>query len=198
MISEILRALPVRRGHFLLESGYHTDQWRTLDAMFVNPQALVPLVDALADRLRPYDVEAVCGPLLGGAFLAHALATALGINFYFSEPIATAAPGRVFAAQYRLRPEFHRHLGGERVALVDDVVSAGSSVRATATALSGAGASTIVVGTVLLLGTVALDHFAHVEIPIEALEREDLTLWQPAMCPLCRNGVPLEATTEGR
>ena len=71
---DVLDALPARRGHFALESGYHTDLWLTLDALFVDPVAIAPLVAALAGRLRAHAPTAVCGPLLGGAFLAQAIA----------------------------------------------------------------------------------------------------------------------------
>ena len=74
MTDDMLKALPARRGHFLLESGYHTDLWFTLDALFVAPKDIAPRVVALAELLRPYSISAVCGPLLGGAFLAQAVA----------------------------------------------------------------------------------------------------------------------------
>ena len=53
-----------RNGHFLLESGYHSDTWFDLDALFVDPAAIAPQVDALAELLRPHYVSAICGPLL--------------------------------------------------------------------------------------------------------------------------------------
>lgn len=88
LVDDILSALPAREGHFVMESGYHTNHWFSLDALFVHPRALAPLITALAGRLRPYGVSAVCGPLLGGAFVAQALATDLGVDFYFAEPAA--------------------------------------------------------------------------------------------------------------
>lgn len=84
MTDDILKALPAWRGHFLLESGYHTDLWFTLDALFVAPHDMAQQVSALAELLRPYSISAVCGPLLGGAFLAHAVAAHLSLRFYFS------------------------------------------------------------------------------------------------------------------
>src|SRR5712692_2688239 len=102
MTDTIFNALPARQGHFLLESGYHTDLWLTLDALFVSPRRVAPLVTALASRLRAHGTGAVCGPLLGGAFLAHAVATVLDVDFYFAEPVAGEAPSGFFEAQYRL------------------------------------------------------------------------------------------------
>jgi orotate phosphoribosyltransferase len=88
MSEDILKRLPARQGHFRLESGYHTDLWLTLDALFTSPRSLAPLIETLADRLRPHNVTAVSDPFLGGAFLAQALATSLGVEFYFSEPVS--------------------------------------------------------------------------------------------------------------
>ena len=79
---EILGALPTRRGHFLLESGYHTDQWISLDGLFRDPTALALRIVALAGLIWFYGISAVCGPLLGGAFLVQALAIGLGVRFY--------------------------------------------------------------------------------------------------------------------
>jgi orotate phosphoribosyltransferase len=192
MTGDILDALPARRGHFLLESGYHTDLWLTLDAMFVDPAGIAPLVSALAEKLRPHGVTAVCGPLLGGAFLAQALATALGVAFYHAEPVPAPAGSGLFKAEYRLPDELRRRVRGERVAVVDDVISAGSSVRATIAALVSAGASVPVVAAPLVLGDAAVTHFAQEGVPMEMLGHRDFSLWKPDECPLCREGTPLE------
>ena len=186
-----LPALPGREGHFRLESGLHTDRWLTLDALFASPGDVAPLIAALAARLDSYSVSGVCGPLVGGAFLAQGLAAALGVDFYFSEPEITARSTGLFSAEYRVPAGLRRRMSGGRLALVDDVISAGSSVRATAKAVTAAGASIVVVGTLLALGTVGLDYFAHLDIPVEALERGELSLWSPDTCPLCRAGAAL-------
>lgn len=198
MTVDILSALPVRRGHFLLESGYHAELWFTLEALFASPRELAPLVDALARRLAPYRPTAICGPLLGGAFLAQALAIELDVNFYYSEPEANPSANGLFGATYELPAELRRQARNERVALVDDVISAGSSVRATAAALATAEALIVAVGALVLLGTKATDHFAETGIPIEVLERRDFETWAPDNCPLCRKGTPLGDPISGR
>ena len=192
MTDDILKGLPARRGHFLLESGYHTDLWFTLDALFVAPHEIAPRVAALAELLRPYSISAVCGPLLGGAFLAHAVAAQMGVRFYFSEQVPLKSDGGLFAAEYRLPPELRRLVRNERIAIVDDMISAGSSVRATASELDAAGASTAAVGTMVLLGNQATEYFSARGVPLVALAREKFNLWAPAECSLCRTGVWLE------
>src|SRR5256885_3786731 len=192
MTDTLLNALPARRGHFLLESGYHTDLWFTLDALFVAPHEIAPQVGSLAEMLRPYSISAVCGPLLGGAFLAHAVAAQMGTRFYFSEPAALKTDGGLFAAEYRLPPELRRRVRNERIAVVDDIISTGSSVRATVSELTAAGASTVVVGAIVLLGDQATEHFSARGVPLVALAREKFNLWAPAECSLCRTGARLE------
>jgi orotate phosphoribosyltransferase len=197
LADDVLSALPAREGHFVMESGYHTNRWFSLDALFVHPPALTPLITALAGRLRPYGVSAVCGPLVGGAFVAQALATDLGVDFYFAEPVIERAEGasELFTAEYRLPDGLKASARGARVAVVDDMISAGSSVRATASALVEAGASVAVIGTLMTLGSVGLDHFAEAGMPVETLSRGDFAMWTPDACPLCQAGTPLQRRT---
>jgi orotate phosphoribosyltransferase len=196
-VKDVIDALPARRGHFLLESGYHTDLWLTLDALFVDPAAIAPYAAALADRLRAHAPTAICGPLLGGAFLAQAIATVLGARFFVAEPApaglaASPAPPALFAARYRLPPGQLAHVRGERVAVVDDVISAGSSVRATIAALEDAGAVIAAAGALLVLGEVGRTHLAARGLPVEALGHRAFVLWTAADCPRCRDGLPVE------
>lgn len=192
MTDDTLKILPARRGHFLLESGYHTDLWFNLDGLFVSPQEIAPQVAALAELLRPHEISAVCGPLLGGAFLAQAIAIHLGLSFYFTEPAQPKTEGGLFAAEYRLPTDLRRRVRDERIAIVDDVISAGSSARATAAELDAAGASIVAIGALLLLGNEAEEHFSTRGVPVVAVSRQDFNLWTPAGCPLCRTGEPLE------
>jgi orotate phosphoribosyltransferase len=190
--ADLWASIPAREGHFVLESGYHTNLWLTLDAMFVEPARVAPLVAELARKLRPYDASCVCGPLLGGAFLAQSLSVAMGLDFLYAEPQPSPAGPGLFTAGYRLPIELARRVSGRRVVVVDDAISAGSSVRATRAALVEAGAAVPVMGTLLLLGEHAVQHFATVQVPIEAVVRRGFTLWEPSGCPLCRDGVALE------
>lgn len=191
-LEQVFAALPARRGHFLLESGYHTDLWLDLDALFVDPSGFAPLVAALAERIRAHRVSAVCGPLTGGGFLAQAAATTLGVGFYYAEPVPAAPGTGLFEAEYRLPEAQRSRVRGLRVAVVDDAISAGSSVRATMRALSDTGASTAVVAALLVTGEVGAAHFAERGVPLETLARRELALWEPRECPLCRAGTPLD------
>jgi orotate phosphoribosyltransferase len=194
MTSDLIKSLPARSGHFLLESGYHSDFWFTLDALFVEPGEIADLVAGLAELLRPYEISAVCGPLLGGAFLAQAVAAHMGVRFYYTQPEqrTVTVEGELFVARYRLPTELRRRISEERVAIVDDFISAGSSVRATAAELKEAGATTVVVGTMMLLGNQAAEYFAERTVPVVSVAKQEFNLWPPDECPLCRSDTPLE------
>lgn len=191
MTDEDLPALPSRTGHFLLESGLHSDSWSDLDGLFVRASRIAPSVAALAERLQVFEVEAVCGPLVGGAFLAQLVADVLGVEFYYAEPRPADASWGLFTASYTLPAGLARRAAARRVAVVDDAVSAGSSVRACTTALEACGAKVAVIGALVAYGDGAITHFAARRIPLVALAHRAFQSWTPAACPLCAEGVPL-------
>jgi orotate phosphoribosyltransferase len=187
-----LELVSARQGHFQLESGHHGALWLDLDALFADPRRIEPLVARLAAALRSHDVAGVCGPLVGGAFLALAVATALGIEFSFTEQVPATGSDGMYPARYRLPPAFAPRVQGKRIAIVDDVISAGSAARGTYIALQASGAQAVVVGALLVLGSAGADFFSARGVALEAVARKPYQLWEPAGCPLCASGVPLE------
>lgn len=181
-----------RRGHFQLESGHHAGLWLDLDPLFAEPRRIAPFVAALATTIRAHDAQLACGPLLGGALLAQLVAQALDVDFCFTERVRPAEQDGLYAARYRLPPAFHSRVRGKRVALVDDVMSAGSALRGTYAELRSHGAEPVVAGALLVLGAVGADFFAQQQVAVEAVARDEYALWLPADCPLCGRGVPLE------
>lgn len=180
-----------RRGHFRMESGLHCGLWFDLGAAFVDHAALDPFVIELAQALRRHDIEAVCGPLTGGAFLAQLLARLLGSEFYFTVTGPVEGEG-TFNARYQLPHGIGHRLLGRRVALVDDVMSAGSSLRATLTAVESRGGIPVVVGALYVLGSIGENFFKERGLRIETTGRAPFESWRPPECPLCAAGVPLE------
>lgn len=193
--TEFLNMVAGRRGHFQLESGHHSGLWLDLDSLFAEPRRVVPFVNVLADLLRGYDVTTVCGPLLGGAFLAQLVAHALDTEFCFTERVKPSQSGGLYQSRYRLPPTYRGRLRGKRVALVDDVMSAGSALRGTYLELQAHGAVPVVAGALLVLGRIGADYFAEQGVAVEAVARDDYELWLHASCPLCAAGLPLEDVT---
>ena len=181
-----------RRGHFQLESGYHSEFWFDLDTLFAAPALIDPFVNRLADSICRYDVAAVCGPLLGGAFLAQLVARRLDVEFCFTERVMPRDAQGLYQANYRLSPAFTARVRGRRLAMVDDVMSAGSALRGTYAELQSHGAIPVVAGALMVLGSTGAAFFAEQKIAVEATVREDYSLWLPLQCPLCASGTALE------
>jgi orotate phosphoribosyltransferase len=176
-----------------MESGYHSSLWLDLDALFASPARIEPLVTALANSLRAHPADAVCGPLLGGAFLAQSVSASVGLEFWYTEPVERIGAGDgLYRAQYRLPPAFISRVAGKRVVLVDDVMSAGSSLRATDNVLRQHGADVVAVGALLMLGDVGATYFAERGVPVEAVAHDKFEMWSPEACPHCAEGLPLE------
>lgn len=116
----------------------------------------------------------------------------MGVRFYYCKQTKSDLSSALFGARYRLPEGLWSHASKERFAVVDDVISAGSSVRAVVTELEAAGAKTAVVGSLLVLGTKATDYFASIDIPVVTLDTGPFQTWLPFECPLCRDGAPLE------
>jgi orotate phosphoribosyltransferase len=194
-----LDLLSARKGHFRLESGYHGGLWLDLDPLFVVPGRTKPFVEALAERLKWHNIEAVCGPLVGGAFLAQAIAAILGVEFYYAERFAPDVPdagtSTLYPVEYRIPVGVSGMLRGKAVAVVDDAISAGSAVRGTLASLEANGAKPVAMGALLVLGSQA-EHFCRERgLALEYMAQLPYEVWLPTECPLCASDVALEDPT---
>lgn len=190
-----VETLPIREGHFLLESGLHAEAWIDLDTLFLDPQSLAPQVSALAALVAEHRISAVCGPLLGGAFVAQAVALHLGVRFYFTERVQSNRGEKLFQAVYRLPNSLREPAAAERFAILDDVIGAGSAVRATVNELSSLGAEVAVVGAFLTLGNRVGSYLAQSGISVMALSSKEIAMWEPERCPKCQAGVQLQSVS---
>jgi orotate phosphoribosyltransferase len=180
---ELMRA---RYGHFPLESGHHGNLWLDVDAAFIRPTRLSPTIADLAGRVARHGPDAVCGPLIGGALAAQLIAVELDIECYFAERISLGSG--LYTAEYRIG----RPLSGKRVAVVDDVINAGSAVRSTMADIERNGGTTVALAALLVLGTPAAALAADRGIPLEYAESADNVIWPPDECPLCQSRRPLD------
>jgi len=181
-----------RRGHFAFESGHHGDRWLDLETLCARPRRLAPLVANLARRISPYHVDAVCGPLTEGAFVALMVASELDVEFAYADRIPHPERDALFAVEYRLPPALRSRVRGKRVAIVNDVISAGSAVRGAFSDLEACGAHIVAVGALLVLGSAMATFAAETHVALEALSAEPHNIWLPSACPLCAAGVPLD------
>jgi orotate phosphoribosyltransferase len=189
---QVLDLLAAKKGHFVLESGHHGDLWLELELLFLRPRLVEPLAAELAARLSSLNIEVVCGPLVEGAFLGLLAAAKLDLPFSYSERYAQPAQAGLFPAGYRIPQGLRTELRGKRVAIINDVINAGSAVRGTFLDLQECSATVVAIGALLVLGTAALEFAASRNVPLESLAALPNNLWTAAGCPLCAAGVPLE------
>jgi orotate phosphoribosyltransferase len=159
---------------------------------FVKGQAKCALSSGLAARLRAFQPDVLCGPLVEGAFVALLVAQELGCTFTYANRLAADASDRLFTVEYRLPASLHPLVEHRRVAIVNDVINAGSAVRGAYHDLVSQGAEVVAIGTLLLLGDGFSQFAIRHGITVEALARMPNHLWTPDACPLCAKGVALE------
>lgn len=189
---ELLDLLNARKGHFRLESGYHGALWLDLNPLFTLPSRLRAFTETLADRLSKHNIEAVCGPLVGGAFLAQAIASLLDIEFYYTERFVPPTQEGFYTVEYHLPSGVANRVRGKVVAVVDDAISAGSAVRGTLSALNANGAKPVTMGALLVLGTQAAQFCQEQGLALEHVAQLPYEVWSPAECPMCASGEMLE------
>jgi orotate phosphoribosyltransferase len=170
-LDELLPGVTARRGHFAYESGLHGDVWLDLETLCHRPADLQPVVHQLAARVAPYEPDLICGPLIEGALIGLLVAADLRCNFTYAIRFAPAAPDRLFALQYRLPESQHLLARGKRVAIVNDVISAGSAVKGALANLRWLGADVVCVASMLVMGAVFLDFAATEKLPVETLAK---------------------------
>ncbi len=192
MRERLLNLVTARKGHFKLESGHHGDLWLDLDSLFLRPGQIGPVVAELGRLLSAHNIEAVCGPLVGGAFLAQLIAFELDLEFYYSERSAHPRSNALYSAEYRIPNTLRSKARSSRVAIVDDAVNAGSAVGGTFADLRACGAEPVAIGALLILGSSASRFAADRGIPLEGIASLPNVLWAPSECPLCASLTPLE------
>jgi orotate phosphoribosyltransferase len=142
ILAEFRAADALLEGHFILSSGLRSPRYLQCARVLMDPRRGSRLAEALAARL-PADlratIEAVVSPAMGGVIVGHEMGRALGVEAMFVErPTGTFELRRGFA----LRP-------GQKVLMVEDVVTTGLSSREAIAAITAAGGE-VVAGAALV------------------------------------------------
>jgi orotate phosphoribosyltransferase len=164
----------LRRGHFLLSSGLHSPAYVQCALLLEEPVRARRVGGELADVLRDLHPDSVLSPALGGVIIGHEVAAALGVPFRFTERKGE---------EMGLRRGFELK-SGERVVVVEDVITTGRSTRETIEVAAGRGARVVGVGAIIDR-TSGRHGFA---VPFRALLTLDLPTYAAADCPLCGAG----------
>lgn len=192
MHDDLLSLFAARNGHFRFESGHHGTRWLDLELLFLRPRRIRPFATELARRLATAPIEAVCGLLVEGAFVAQMVAEELDLPFCYAQPVLQPGRAGLYPVDYQIPAALRPIVRGKAMAIVTDVINAGSAVRGTVADLHACGARPSAIGALLALGTWAAGFAADKALRLETITRLSTDLWTPATCPLCAAGVPLD------
>ena len=163
VLAEFRAAGALLEGHFILSSGLHSPRYLQCARVLMDPRRAARLADALAARI-PEDlrsrIEIVVSPAMGGIVIGHEMARALGVEAIFVE----RPQGR-----FELRRGF-RLERGQKVLIVEDVVTTGLSSREAAAAVREAGGEVIGVAALVdrVSGTTPLDRVPFALLHLDA------------------------------
>lgn len=167
-------------GHFKLTSGLHSDTYFEKFQVLQFPNYVEELCTELARRFKDDNIELVLGPTTGGVLLAYEIGKQLGTRGIFAEK---GEGGRVLKRGFKINP-------GERVLVVDDILTTGGSVFDTIDVVKKNGGVLAGVGILVDRAGGKIDFGAKTE----ALLSLDVMKYEPSDCPMCAAGVPLTET----
>ena len=164
-------------GHFLLSSGLHSSAYLQCAIALQSTSDSVEFGAALADHFKNDRIETVASPAIGGLVIGYEVARQLGVRFIWTE--------RENGAMTLRRGFSVRE--GERVLVVEDVITTGGSTRDTMAALHRAGATIVAAGSIIDRSGGQAD----VGVPRVSLATLDVPISSPDDCEACQRGEPV-------
>jgi orotate phosphoribosyltransferase len=172
VLAEFRAAGALLEGHFILSSGLRSARYLQCARVLADPRRAARLAGALALQLPPEireAVEVVVSPAMGGIIIGHEMGRALGLEALFVErPTGTFELRRGF----RLEP-------GQRVLMVEDVVTTGLSSREAIAAVEAAGGRVIAEAALVDRSNGTAD----LGVPFVPLVRLDVPTYAPDALP---------------
>jgi orotate phosphoribosyltransferase len=163
-------------GHFRLSSGRHSNRFVQKFRFLEDPAFLERVVAAMLAGMPPFEVRCVVSAAVGGIVLGYEAARQLGTRAIFVEKEGGT-------------PRFRRGFGvapGERVLVVEDVITTGLSVREVIDVVAAEG------GVAAAAGVVVRRSAVDVGAPLFALLDLPMDSFDPGACPQCAAGEPLD------
>jgi len=168
----------IQKGHFKLTSGVHSDTYIQCAQVMQHPEFMHNLCSELGKKFRGDDIDVIVGPAIGGIIMAHVMARVLGpwVRAIFTE----RENGKM-----TLRRSFEI-IQGEKVLVVEDVTTTGSSVREVIDIINLRQGKVVGVGVLIDRSGGKVDF----GIKTEKLLTVDMKTYLPEECPLCKKGIP--------
>ena len=176
VIETFKRTGALLEGHFILSSGLHSSVYLQCAIALESTTVAMEFGAAIAERFKDQQIETVASPAIGGIVIGYEVARQLGARFIWTE----RKEGRM-----TLRRGF-TFSEGERVLIVEDVITTGGSTRETIEALSHAGARVVAAASIIDRS----GGKANVGVPLLSLASLDVPAANISDCQLCRDGKP--------
>ncbi len=164
-------------GHFLLTSGLHSPVYCEKFRMLQYPKHTETLCRLIADHFKDQNVRWVAGPTMGGIILAYEVAKILDVRGIYAEKEGNE---RVFRRGHPIVP-------GDRVLIVDDIITTGGSILEVIKAVQKVGGTIVGAGVLVDRSPEEIN----LGIPFFSCLRTTTKTYQPDSCPLCKAGIPL-------
>ena len=163
-------------GHFLLSSGLHSDTYFQSALILQHPEVAQVLAQNLKEKITQVvkDIDVVVSPAMGGVIIGHEMGRAFGTRAIFTERV----DGKV-----TLRRGFSV-TKGEKVLVVEDVITTGLSTREVIESLKQTGAEIVAVSSLVDRSAGKVDF----GVPRFSLLSLEVKSFKPEECPLCKNG----------
>ncbi len=166
------------KGHFLLASGLHSPIYWEKFRVLQFPNYTEQLCRMITSYFIKQGIQVVAGPTTGGIILAFEVARQLGIRGIFAEKEGSTE--RTFKRGFSIN-------SGERVLIVDDILTTGNSIREVMAAVNKQGGTVIGVG---VLGDRSEQRIGF-GVPFFSCHRAITQTYTPQDCPLCAAQIPL-------
>jgi len=164
-------------GHFVLSSGLHSSVYLQCAIALQATDDAIAFGAALAAHFQDRQIETVASPAIGGIVIGYEVARELGARFIWTEREQ---------GQMTLRRGFTVR-NGERVLVVEDVITTGGSTCDTIEALRAAGADVVAAASIIDRSGGKAD----VGVSRISLATLDVPAVSPDECAACQRGEPL-------
>lgn len=170
------------KGHFRLTSGLHSPEYLQCALVLQHPRHAETLGKVLGESISELPgiekIDTVVSPAMGGLIIGHEVARALGARHIFTE--------RDVERKMTLRRGFTVQ-PGEKVVVIEDVITTGGSSAEVVELLRAAGAEVVAAGSIIDRS----GGRASLGVPRVALATMNVVSWEPDACPLCAQGLPV-------
>jgi len=168
----------ILKGHFLLASGLHSPIYWEKFRVLQFPSYTERLCRMITAHFQKQRIQVVAGPTTGGIILAFEVARQLGVRGIFAEK--EGATERAFKRGFSISP-------GERVLIVDDILTTGNSIREVMAAVTKQGGIVVGIGVLVDRSEQELEF----GVPLFSCHRAITPTYRPSDCPLCAAQIPL-------